>query len=47
MGMTKEAKELKNRYQREWRRKNSEKVKEYQERHWEKKVKELQQQKTT
>lgn len=42
MELSAEAKMLKNQYQKEWRKRNKEKVKEYTNKHWEKKVKELQ-----
>lgn len=43
--MTDEAKAARNAYRREWSRKNKDKLKEYQERYWAKKAKELYQQK--
>lgn len=41
MKLSDEARELKNKYHREWQRKNKDKVKEYAARHWEKKAEEL------
>ena len=38
--MSKDAREKRNEYHRKWRELNPEKVKEYQKKHWEKKVKE-------
>lgn len=43
--MTDEARAARNAYRREWSRKNKDKLKEYQERYWAKKAKELYQQK--
>ena len=39
--MNDKAKELKRQYEREWRRKNKDKVKAAQERYWERKVKSI------
>ena len=40
--MTKEAQELSREYQREWRAKNKDKVKEYNRRYWQKRAEKLQ-----
>lgn len=45
MALSEEAKEAKRKYQREWYRKHPGKAKEYQERMWEKKAKQLEEQK--
>ena len=42
MEQKKDTKELKNRYQREWRAKNKDKVKGYNEKYWSKKLAEMQ-----
>lgn len=39
--LSEEAKVLKRKYHREWQRKNKDKVKEYNERYWERKAEEL------
>ena len=46
MALSKEAKEAKNKYFREWRKRNPEKVREYKERYWENRAKREQQQKS-
>ncbi|WP_176548957.1 hypothetical protein [Bacillus pseudomycoides] len=38
------SKEARNAYMREWKKRNSEKVKQYQARYWEKKAKEMEEQ---
>ena len=43
MALSKEARQARNEYMREWRRKNKDKIKKHQENYWEKKAKESQQ----
>lgn len=42
--ISKEAREARNAYYREWRKKNPEKLKQYQEKYWMKKAQEMQEQ---
>jgi hypothetical protein len=44
MKLSDEAKELRNKYHREWRKKNSDKVKQAQKRYWERKAQEMKEQ---